>query len=278
MKYICLFFLIVGINFAACGQVYYVFHIKGAIILKKTKKPLKVGDSIQGKDKLVYKTKDAVVYAVNEFGKRYKGNTVYVNEIKTVLETFSPSIGYAGIRETLFPGKAQLQQFFAASDSLISEEKGYVPKPFLIINELKYKVLAEGFEQNTEQYFYIEYVFGGNLHRIKLPFERDNQVIINQDVFKIDNTLIPVDKAENIQVYFHSRQEEVLLGGFLPVFVDEKILKDEMSVFLKYLKTTDKSNKQLLKDDIIPHLQEVYGSVLPSHLKKWLKDNFEFTE
>jgi hypothetical protein len=277
MKYLFALIFTFWIHFYP-QDAFHIYHIKGAVVLQKNGKLLKIGDSIHNTDKVIYKSKEAVVYAVSEHGKRYKGETKgKVNEIVTVLGTFFPVKGSAATRDVLFPSKEELQQFFAGSDSLISEEKGFYPQPFLIINQLKYQVLAEGFEQNDSQYFYLKYTFAGKSYQIKLPHEGD-KVIISKDIFKMDGKVLPYDGVEDIQVLFHKESEDILLGGFRPIFIEEEVLKNEIKLLLEYLKKTGKSNKELIKEDVIPHLQEAYGYVYPANLKEWLKETFELKE
>ncbi|MDX2305658.1 MAG: hypothetical protein NW226_22820 [Microscillaceae bacterium] len=256
-------------------QIYFVTKVQGLIIQADTQKTLKTGSQISDTDRLIFKSEDARVYAVNAYGELYKSKTIKTNEIQQVIKVMLPSKGQAATKNFSLSGKKQLQQFWAANDTLNLDQEGFIAKPFAVFLPLHYKVIAKDYKPTSNKYFFLKYTLKGQVHTQVIDYKGDT-LVLNKLLFQENGLFAKENASGEVQIFFGNIDgEAVFLSNFKPVFVDDAQIQKEISLLLKY-RNTSKSAQEWVNYDLIPYLQEVYGHIYEPNLKQWLREKLNF--
>lgn len=274
--YLMLFLSLTGLVAKAQNNstrtTYRITFIKGEILLQKTQKALKLRDVLTNDDKIQFRTAGAKLGAVSLQGQRYMAEKPTPRpEYLAVWETFLHGKKAAADRGSVgLPTFNSLQKFFAASEVKREDDKGFEAKPFALLEKTSYKVKLRGFEQNEKQYFYLQFTTDDNktIQR-PLTYEEEYLTIKRED---IEGT-----EGKTVDVFFQKEDgEKLFINQMIPVLIDTEVLKEELSVLLKYLGEKHPNHAETYANEIVPHIEEFYGKIDERELKEWLKTNLKF--
>ncbi|MDA0195244.1 MAG: hypothetical protein O2887_10890 [Bacteroidetes bacterium] len=76
-------------------------------------------------------------------------------------------------------------------------------------SELKIQVSSVSYPQNSNNFFYIQYQYNGEAINKKMANSGDSLIINRNELLKVDDTPIPVDKVSDYILYYFDGAQEI---------------------------------------------------------------------
>ena len=264
-----LIFLLVSIStFASATDTYYVIHLKGTATNKRTGKPIKVGDQISSNDQVKFGSKDAVVVIMGSKGKFTLTPTVTDNNSSELV---------AFVQNALIPLKSNghLSTRGAESEKVI-DLKGYfgTSKFFIIGDKITIALDQTKYPLSDKKMFIFRYIHKDTVVSKKVE-SNGNQITINKKtLYTIKGNYVDPEKISNVDLYYYNAETKssIKIVNFIPHFINEETLKEELKVQKNILKGQNLSSEQINKE-LLSFMSDVYGRTDEVLFNKWLKTN-----
>ena len=252
-------FILISLAFVQAER-YYVTFIKGAVILKKTGKPLKVGDALLPTDALVFKESSGKVSCISPGKGRFDISAAKIsrgskNELLAVLKSnLVPSTG----------------TYRLSTRSLMFE--GYDPKSYFVSGETGNRVLLikgealpilPSYKMDNEHFFFLQYVSNGKTLTKKLT-HTEKGVIFTEDAFSGNPSSVKFCYQEQTS----SGPRSSMLAEFVPVLASKEELRQEARLITTHSGIADKKK---LKEYITGHVFDNYGKIGTQELDKLME-------
>lgn len=228
---------------------YNVLTVQGRIVYEQTGKDMQRGDLYVTGTPLNFTTQTSRAAIVNEVNGRY-----VLTSSKGKLKVL-PAANNVSSRSGAILNVVDLKNHFTGR--------------YLILDVARIPVGVEAFPMNETKFFYLTYMHDGEEIPKKLRSEGDAIILDAEEIFKIDGKPIPVTEKE-MTLYYKS-DKTYKINTFTPVFADETILKEEVTILLGSMKDADNAKKT---GAITAYLNEFYGSPSKDNLAAWLKKEF----
>jgi hypothetical protein len=242
------------------AERYYVTFIKGTVVLKKTGKPLKIGDVLLPADALIFKESSGKVSCISPGKGRFDISAEKIsggskNELLAVLKS------------NLVPSTSTYR---LSTRSLMFD--GYDPKSYFVSPETQDRILliedevlpiAPSYKIDNANFFFIQYVSEGKTITKKLA-NTDKGVIFSAGDFPVP--LSPVKFCYQEQTTAGPRS--AMLAEFLPVLSGKEELRQEAKLIAAHSGITDKKK---LKEYITAHLFDNYGKIGTQEIEKLMQ-------
>ncbi|MBI3135708.1 MAG: hypothetical protein HYZ14_13615 [Bacteroidetes bacterium] len=228
---------------------YKVLTVQGRIVFEQTGKDMQRGDLYVTGTPLNFTTQTSRAAIVNDENGRY-----VLSSSKGKLKVL-PAANNVSSRSGAILNVVDLKNHFTGR--------------YLVLDVAKIPVGAESFPINETSFFYLTYVHNGEEIPKKLKSDGANIILDADEIFKIDGNPIPVTEKE-MTLYYKS-DKTYKINTFTPVFADETILKEEVSILLESFEKADNAKKI---SEITAYLNEFYGSPSKENLAGWLKKEF----
>lgn len=255
------FFLIyfLLISWALQAQTYYVIHLNGQILNEKTKKDLRIGDKLDSKDKVKFKTDDSKAVLMNsqrgrfvieaKAGQTEKEMTAYLN---TIIMPLKNNIQLS-VRSTQV---SDLKAFFGNENfAIIGEE---------MLVELDIK----NYPIKSDKMFLFRYLTQ-NGDTVERPIRTDRSWLAfnKNDLFRDDK----FSQNQAVQIWYFDIYENKydMLASFKLQFLNENELLQELSASVELLKNSNLTDQEL-KYELITIVSDLYGKTDPNYLDNWL--------
>ncbi|MFD1551300.1 hypothetical protein [Putridiphycobacter roseus] len=231
---------------------YKVIRVNGKIMFVKTASDMKQGDAYVEGTPIKFNSAQARAAIINKIRGRF-----VLSEAKKGKPIVLPATNNIASRSGALINKIDLQNHFSGN--------------YLVLEKLALEISEKAYPQNEKSFFYLAYEYKGEVIRKKLPFT-GNKVILDRDnIFKIDNEAIPVQKLE-MSLYYMDEATGEKLAKFTPVFPDLDILKSEVHIIIA--EGGDKPKEDRLRE-ITSYLNEFYGKPQKDNLEDWLVQSFD---
>lgn len=239
---------------------YYITFIKGTVFLKKTGKPLKVGDALLPTDALVFKESSGKVSCISPGKGRFDISAAKIsggskNELLAVL------------RSNLVPSTSTYR---LSTRSLMFE--GYDPKSYFASPETHDRILllrnevlpiVPSYKIDNANFFFIQYVSNGKTVTKKLA-HTDKGVVFGDESFSGNPSSIKFCYQEQTT----AGPRSAMLAEFVPVLADKEEIRQEAKLIATHSGIADKKK---LKEYITGHVFDNYGKIGTQELDKLLE-------
>ena len=254
---ICLLFSVLFADSVVAQSNYTVIKVYGNISLQKSKKELSQGDQFSEKDVLVFRDEES--------------KAVVINSAKGRFFITPPSSTNLASKSSFVPAMSNVSSRSGGLISII-DLKNYFDGNFLILNRIKININHELFPMNDTSFFFLRYVYKGEIINKKLDFMGDSLLIDKEALFTVDGKPIPNPDISDMKLYYYSSKQAALINEFEPVFPDMDALKIEIKLILSVLEGKSSEEKM---DEIISYLNENYGKSNRENVVSWMKKNFD---
>lgn len=258
-KLIFLTLIVISLAFVQTER-YYVTFIKGTVVLKKTGKPLKVGDVLLPTDALMFKESSGKVSCISPGKGRFDISAEKItggskNELLAVLKS------------NLVPSTSAYR---LSTRSLMFD--GYDPKSYFVSSETGDRILliedevlpiTPSYKIDNANFFFVQYVSEGKTITKKLA-STDKGVIFSAGDFPV--ALSPVKFCYQEQTTAGPRS--AMLAEFLPVLSGKEELQQEAKLIADHSGITDKKK---LKEYITAHIFDNYGKIGTEEIDKLMQ-------
>ena len=254
-----LFFLLmisISLSFVD-GEKYYVTFVKGAITLKKTGKPIKVGDVLQPTDAFVFKEQTAKLSCISPGKGRFD-----INAQNTKANSGGELL--AVLKSSLVPAT---NTYHLSSRSLMME--GYDPKTYFQSTETDNRILllldevlpiSSSYKIDGVNFFFVQYVSNGKTVTKKL--DQDEKGLRFRD--KIFGDEVPQKVMLCYQAEISGKPKSSLVAEFKPITVTKGDLVNEIKVII----SNSGTNKKLIKETVAAHIFDNYGKLSQDQIDK----------
>lgn len=228
---------------------YKVLTVQGRIIFEQTGEDMERGDLYVTGTPLNFITTSSRAAIVNEVNGRY-----VLSSSKGKLKVL-PAANNVSSRSGAILNVVDLKNHFTGR--------------YLVLDVAKVPVGVEAFPMNENNFFYLTYEHNGEQIPKKLSHDGENLILDRNEIFKVDGNPIPVTEKE--MTLYYKGDKTYKINTFTPVFTDETILKEEVSILLDAIKSADTAKKT---GEVTAYLNEFYGSPSKDNLAAWLKKEF----
>lgn len=239
---------------------YYVTFIKGTVVLKKTGKPVKIGDVLLPTDALVFKESSGKVSCISPGKGRFDISAGKIsggskNELLAVL------------KNNLVPATSSYR---LSTRSLMFE--GYDPKSYFVSNETNNHVLlikneilpiVPSYKMDNENFFFVQYVINGKTETKKLNHVV-NGVIFDDEAFSGN----PASVKFCYQEQTTAGPRSAMLAEFIPVLAEKEAISQQLKLIATHSGITD---KRKLKEYITAHVYDNYGKIGAREIDKLMQ-------
>jgi hypothetical protein len=242
------------------AERYYVTFIKGTVILKKTGKPLKIGDALLSTDALVFKESSGKVSCISPGKGRFDISAAKIsggskNELLAVLKSnLVPSTG----------------TYRLSTRSLMFE--GYDPKSYFVSPETHDRILllrdevlpiVPSYKIDNASFFFIQYISDGKTVTKKLAHTDKGVIFSDADFLGISSSIKFCYQEQTT-----SGPKSAMLAEFVPVLADKEEIRQEAKLIATHSGIADKKK---LKEYITGHVFDNYGKIGTQELDKLLE-------
>ena len=266
-NYLLALSLCAAVSFAAiAGDSYYVIHVKGSVINKTSGKALKVGDQINSTDQIKFATADAGIIIMGAKGKF---------TITPSATTNNQSELVAYVQNALLPMKSSghLSTRGGEADGVIDLKTYFGASKFAIVGDrLAIKLNTTRYPVTDKQVFIYRYVYNDTVVSKKIEFKDNNLIIDKAALYTFNGKAIDPSKISNVEVYYTNLETKhsTKIVNFMPQFVKEAELKEQLKLQRKILKEQKATDEQINKD-LLQFTTDVYGRTDEAVFNQWLK-------
>jgi hypothetical protein len=258
-----LFIALLFLNCQIQAQIittYSVIKVNGKVVSKLLNREIRSGDLVKSNDQLVFESKDSYVHIINSEGRKTLRNIPdnSPRELMQLMQTFlSQDKNNKTSRGTAVSNLESIKkQLFY--DTLLILGKGTVsidttqttlrsPAGVSMSYQYQDKKITKIISDKT----------GFNVGRSSLFSEPDISMYPKVTVMYNQDTNDP---------YF---SPSVLLGAFVPYYVNEEVLQKELITIINTFKATNASSAKT-KDEIIKYLSNEYAIPIQENVNAWL--------
>ncbi|MBB2144378.1 hypothetical protein GM921_02680 [Pedobacter sp. LMG 31464] len=239
------------------GEKYYVTFVKGSVTLKKTGKPIKVGDILQSTDALIFKEQTAKLSCISPGKGRFE-----INAQKTKPSSNGELL--AVLKNNLVPSTST---YHLSSRSLMFD--GYDPKTYFQSTETDNRILllldevlpiSPTYKIDENNFFFIQYVTSGKTITKKID-QSDKGLVFTTKLFTEG---IPQKVMLCYQAQIAGKPKSSSVVEFTPIIANKADLKNE----IKVLTTNLGLNKKLIAAAVTAHIFDNYGKLSQDQIDK----------
>ncbi len=236
---------------------YSVIKVIGGIKHTKNNKALFTGDKVLSNEKLKFAENSSKAALIS----KQKGRFMLQASVSgTVNEGLLPALSNVSSRAGALLNTIDLKNHFADK--------------FLVLNGCSIQISSSSFPMNDENFFFLRFDYNGEEISKKLSFNGDNLLLKADEILKIDGKAITLKAGTKVALMYRNAKDETsaAISVFEPVFVNEKVLKDECKLIIYEL--GNELDSESKKEQILAYLTENYGKPHQENLNSWLKQNF----
>ncbi len=250
--FLALMFLCMGFVQA---EKYYVTFIKGVVVVQRTGKALRVGDTLQPADKVIFKDKEAKLSCISPGKGRFNITS----------QQAKPNAGgelLAILKSSLVKASTSYQ---LSTRSLMFE--GYDPKTYFYSVETSNRILlikddvlpiVSSYKRDAGNFFFLQYDYNGKTITRKIQ-QNQNGILFNDALFTIGTeVMIPRKVMLCYQSSGSGGPRSSALVEFTPVLATNMEIRQQIPLITEFSDTTDKKK---LHNEIIAHIFDNYGKI-----------------
>lgn len=291
---IILIFLAFTLSISLSAQEYHTIRVNGTIMLVEKNAELERGTIFGEADSLVFKSYNSLATVVHPNKGRFilrpdnvdlayakasytpalsniQSRTIDADfseeyddiDMTKVKASFAPAITNVSSRGSKLMNLDELQNHFHGT--------------YALVDDIKLQINPEKFPMTEERFFFIRYEIEREPIFKQLNAEDNTLIIKKNELFKVDGEPIPNPTVvEEMEVWYMERDNDnniTYIGTFEPVFVNNKDLREEVSIILEVFQ--DKSRDELLAE-ILSFINEFYGKPNRNSVEVWLSKEMEF--
>ena len=246
-------------------EKYYVTFVKGTVLLKKTGKPVKVGDALNPDDKLFFRDKTSKVSCISPGRGRFDISAQQVKadaggELLAVLKSIMVPVA---------------SNYKLSTRSLMFE--GYDPKTYFQSPETGGRILlikgealpfSPSYKQDDKNFFFVQFNLNGK------PFTRKvmhnaNGVIFTDELF---NGISQASGTKKVMLCYQSVQHGTprssVVAEFVPVLASKAEIIEQVRLINQLSGITDKKK---LNSETLAHLFDNYGKIGSGEVNKLMQ-------
>lgn len=258
-----LFVFVCSLAAAQSPSQYHVVRVVGKVESPALKREIKTGDVIQSKDHLKFATKESyiIVNSPQTGRKRISGvPDSSPREFLQLLQSFvQPELRSTSTRSISLQYLESLQNSMAFDTVLVLSD-GFIPVNTQKLSLTKPAVVRAWYHDDLKKIRYQKI-------SDEKGFYLNRQMLYGPDA--------PQTNRKVVVEYFEDEKEDpmfspgLLLGAFVPAFVDEASLALEVRALIG---TPDKAKSKAALTEISNYLRDEYAPAQEDNLKAWLKE------
>ncbi|GEM_PF-5279416 len=267
MRTFALIFLLLNLSISLNAQytTYHVLEVVGEIYVNEQTSPVKRGDYIYSddqvrftnpKNKVIVRSKDDMHSLRSDKARKTSGGLIA--RVSNSIFSLDTIVSLKGKGDDYLE---TLGLYFAANLDVTA------PRPFLIIDQLKYEIDEDELPVQENFLFVMTYQYKGETINKKLEYA-NAKLLIADYIYTVEGESISADDISDIKLWFFdmSSGSKHLIGHFLPVVAERATLVEQL-VHLKS-QFPKLNSEELLHQVFIPFVFEFYGKVDEEELKK----------
>lgn len=246
--------LLLSFTKSSQAEKYYVVFANGNVILERCKKQIKVGDILFPNDQLYFVDKTSKISCVSSKKGRFEisynsKNKKEKSEFISLLQAnvIPATTNYPLSTRSVFFDGYNPQNYFSSPQT---------NNRILLVLNKPIKISA-AYKMDQNNFFFIQY-----LSNEKTITSRIDQDYKNNLIFSSKNLKNDFQSATDITLCYQyvekDKSKSKILLKFVPVFMDYNELSSQVEIIKNTMKEKDKS---AIKQEIVNHLFENYGSI-----------------
>ena len=236
---------------------YSVIKVIGGIKHSKNNKSLFTGDKVLSNEKLKFEENSSKAALISKLKGRFM---LQASASGTVNEGLLPALSNVSSRAGALLNTIDLQNHFVDK--------------FLVLKGCSIQISSSSFPMNEENFFFLRFDNNGEEISKKLSFSEDNLLFKADEILKVDGKAISLKVGTKVALMYRNANDgtSTKISVFEPIFVNEKVLKDECKLIIYEL--GNELDSETKKEQILAYLTENYGKPHQENLNSWLKQNF----
>ena len=251
-----------------------VFHVKGAISVKRTGKLLTPGDVLASDEQIQFGSANAAAIVYSSTQGRLTLKPASQNTPTQALQTL-----WLLVKENVLPYKSTGHFSTRGADTLTINDLGdhLGNKHFLIIGQEQALTLSPSqYPLSRNAFFYGTYVVGGKTIRKQIRSAGKTIFLNRHELFPN----LPETDTLRLTLYYRTQtsptdKNDDLVTTFTPVFAKEEALREECQLVADTYRK-NKSDKKNLKNNLLDYLEETYDNAHLPTLEHWLAEKITF--
>jgi len=236
---------------------YKVIKVDGRIVFQTSGRDMHTGDLFNSDEKITFKTEESRAAVIS----KQKGRFVLTPDAKS------------SSASNLLPAMNNVSSRAGALINAI-DLKNHFSDNYLVLEEMELKVGKDVYPMNKDNFFYLQYSYGGESVPKRLAFHGDTLEFTLKDIFTIDGKQMEVPTNTNVSLYYRDNlnKKSVKISNFNLIAPKKEELIIELEVITDELE--GKESKKI-KDEVTAYLNEFYGKPQKENLDDWLKRNMK---
>jgi hypothetical protein len=251
-----LFFLVVPVVTLFSQTDFRVIKVNGTILIKTRGISLETGTTFSEKEDLLFRSEDATAAVINS----QKGRLVLTSkshDLATAKSNYLPSMYNISSRAGSLSKSSDLGTHFSGK--------------YVILGKHGIKIDKAAFPMDKDHFFFLRYIYKGEVINKKLPSSGDTLFIDKASLFTVDGNPIPNADNTLIKLFYRKGNESVFISEFDLIFPDMIQLAKETEVILN--ETRGKAANDIIKE-VGSYITEFYGKVQVENLSGWMETRF----
>ena len=249
-----LFFLFSNSTFSQ--ENFKVIRVNGVILLKAKGTSLETGTVFSEKEDLLFRTDDATASVINS----KRGRIILTSknhDLASARSNYLPAMYNIASRAGSLINIIDLQNHFSGNYVVLEKQSLLIDK--------------SNFPMDSDHFFFLSYVYKGEIINKKLKFSGDNLIIDKADLYTVDGKPIPSPDNTAITLFYKKGPENIRINRFELIFPETTQLKKEVQIIVdEMVKEPDK----VKVNEINAYISENYGKVYNLNLLSWLENNY----
>jgi len=267
MRKVILFLLsfVFFVSEANAQDYFTVIKVSGNIVIERTGYPLGTGTSFARNENLLFRIPESRAAVINPELGRFLLTSENIDDFKNSKSNFLPSSGRIRTRSV----KIVTDKY----DLPAQLEDNY-----LLLKENRILIDTALYPMNSKKFFYLTYGYNSKKINKKLSYNSDTLIIRQNELLAVDGSQIPPSDIKQMELIYYQEGDSFIIKpvcSFSPVFSDVDILWKEISVIIHQMEMNNNEEKY---NEIKAFIQEFYGNIDETNLKRWLNEDLGFKQ
>ncbi|HUX97630.1 MAG TPA: hypothetical protein VMV47_17990 [Bacteroidales bacterium] len=262
MKKVILFLLsfVFFVSEANAQDYFTVIKVNGNIVIERTGNPLGTGTSFARNENLLFRIPESRAAVINPELGRFLLTSENMDEFKNSKSNFLPS-----------SGKIRTRSVKTVTDK--HNLSAQLEDNYLMLAENRILIDTAIYPMNSKDFFYLTFDYHNKTINKRLTFNADTLIIRQPELLAVDGSEIPASDIKQMKLIYYQEGDSFVLKpvcSFSPVFADLNVLWKEISIIIHQMEMNTYEEKL---NEINAFIQEFYGSIDETNLKRWLKED-----
>lgn len=261
-KIFTLICLVVISALANAQETYYVTFVKGTV-KGVSGVALKVNELLKSSDRITFGSGEDLVAVIGT---------------KSGRQVLKPATGSKGpvlnsmVGDILNPGSARLSTRSGLLLNIIDLQNHFGKERYAVLGSTRLPISPDSFPQNDKTFFFLSYVYQGEMVNKKLSFKGDTLYLNANEILQVDGKSITDADLSNSVLKYKGATGIIIISEARFSFPNETEVKQSLSIMNEQL-TKQGLSKEDKAAEMITFMAEFYGKVDKDNFNLWLQKN-----